>query len=182
MLKKPAQVLTLKKNTKMYKKTLLILVGFICLLSSCRTTRQEIQKTETQTQVTSEIRVTYKDTTVFAPKAETKLQIPLSELIFKNTLNGNLKPIIYTQKNGQAKVKLKIIHDTIVVSATCDSLAIVAKIKQEFQKEASKISSDKSNAVSTKSGYTFWDLLINRLVFFAIGFAICYSLKSYKIV
>lgn len=163
----------------MYKKTLLLLVFvFSCLLSSCRATRQEIQKTETTTQVTSEKLVTYKDTTVFAPKAETNLKIPLSELVFKNPLNANSKPIIYTQKNGQANVKLKIVHDTIQVTATCDSLAIVAKIKSEFEKQTENTNTNNNKETIKKKGFTFWNILIA----FLCGFALCYLLKLFKIV
>ena len=163
----------------MYKKTLLLLVFvFSCLLSSCRATRQEIQKTETTTQVTSEKLVTYKDTTVFAPKAETNLKIPLSELVFKNPLNADSKPIIYTQKNGQAKVKLKIVHDTIQVTATCDSLAIVAKIKSEFEKQTENTNTNNNKETIKKKGFTFWNILIA----FLFGFALCYLLKLFKIV
>ena len=162
----------------MYKKILLILVFcFSCLLSSCRATRQEIQKTETQTNVTAEKLVTYKDTIVFAPKAETDLKIPLSELVFNNALNSNSKPIIYTQKNGQAKVKLRIIHDTIQVFASCDSLALIAKIKYQFLKETSKINSDHNKEIKTKTGFSFWNLLIA----FLLGFSICYVLKFFKL-
>ena len=163
----------------MYKKTLLLLVFvFSCLLSSCRATRQEIQKKETTTQVTSEKLVTYKDTTVFAPKAETNLKIPLSELVFKNPLNADSKPIIYTQKNGQANVKLKIVHDTIQVTATCDSLAIVAKIKSEFEKQTENTNTNNNNETIKKKGFTFWNILIA----FLFGFALCYLLKLFKIV
>lgn len=163
----------------MYKKTLLLLLFvFSCLLSSCRATRQEIQKTETTTQVTSEKLVTYKDTTVFAPKAETNLKIPLSELVFKNPLNADSKPIIYTQKNGQANVKLKIVHDTIQVTATCDSLAIVAKIKSEFEKQTENTNTNNNKEIIKKKGFTFWNILIA----FLFGFALCYLLKLFKIV
>ena len=167
----------------MYKKMLLLLVFVLsCLLSSCRATRQEIQKTETTTQVTSEKLVTYKDTTVFVPKAETTLKIPLSELVFKNPLNASrsvgTKPIIYTQKNGQANVKLKIVHDTIQVTATCDSLAIVAKIKSEFEKQTENTNTNNNAATIKKRGFTFWNILIA----FLCGFALCYVLKLLKIV
>lgn len=157
---------------------LLLVFVFSCLLSSCRATRQEIQKTETTTQVTSEKQVTYKDTTVFAPKAETNLKIPLSELVFKNPLNADSKPIIYTQKNGQANVKLKIVHDTIQVTATCDSLAIVAKIKSEFEKQTENTNTNNNKETIKKKGFTFWNILIA----FLCGFALCYLLKLFKIV
>jgi hypothetical protein len=164
----------------MYKKTILLLLVFVvcsCLLTSCRATRQEIQKTETQTQVTSEKLVTYKDTTVFAPKAETSLKISLAELAFKPYLNKDLKPKVYTQKNAQATVKIKVVHDTIQVTATCDSLAIVAKIKREFENQSKAIYNQDSNQKTKKSGFT----LLNVLFATGLGFMIGYLLKFFKI-
>ncbi len=144
----------------MYKKIVLFFAFvFSCFLSSCRTTRQETSKTETTTQLTSEKVVIYKDTTVFAPKAETNLKIPLSELVFKNPLNIDSKPIVYTQKNGQAKVKLKIVHDTIQVTATCDSLAIVAKIKSEFQKQIKSEKTANTEQSKQRTDLSFWTFI-----------------------
>ncbi|AMA48987.1 hypothetical protein [Flavobacterium covae] len=162
----------------MYKKTLLLLVFcFSCLLISCRTTRQEIQKTDSQTKVTTEKSITYKDTTLVAPKAETSIKIPLSELGFKNDLKTISKPINYSQKNGQAKVKIKIVHDTIYATATCDSLAIRAQIKSELTKEMLKESKSDTASEKSKTGYSFFDLIWA----FVIGFGICYLLKTFKI-
>lgn len=171
--------MTLKKNINMYKKTLLLSVLiFSCLLVSCRTTRQENQKTENQSQIISEKVVVYKDTTVYAPRAETELRIPLSELVAKSQLKIEQDPIFYVQKNAQAKVKLKIVHDTISISATCDSLAIVAKIKNEFKKEI--VNNSEKNTVESKQkiGYSFFHLLIA----FLLGFTFCYIIKFFKIV
>ncbi|OUL63107.1 hypothetical protein [Flavobacterium sp. AJR] len=163
----------------MYKKTLLLSVFiFSCLLISCRTTRQETQKTENQTQITSEKVVIYKDTTVYAPRAETELRIPLSELVAKSQLKTDSQPIFYVQKNAQAKVKLKIVHDTISISATCDSLAIVAKIKNEFKKESSNVIKNNTIESKQKTGYSF----IHIGIAFLLGFAFCYIIKFFKIV
>ena len=69
----------------MYKKIGLLLVLFCsCFLISCRVTRQEVKKTETQNQTTSEKLVTYKDTIIIAPKSETSLKIPINDLVFKD--------------------------------------------------------------------------------------------------
>ena len=62
----------------MYKKALILLVCVSCLLSSCRVVRQEIQKMENETIVEKEKTVSFKDTTLFAPKAEARLKIPTS--------------------------------------------------------------------------------------------------------
>lgn len=162
----------------MKKKTLLIqLFVFGCLLISCRTIRQDIQKTEMKTELETEKVVTYKDTTLFAPKAETSLKLSLSELVFKNQLNSDSKPITYSQKNGQAKVKIKIVHDTIQVFASCDSLAIVAKIKQTMQKESLKNNSNNTTEKTKKTGYTIFNLIIA----FLCGFGFCFLLKTFKV-
>ncbi len=161
----------------MFKKALMLLFVFSCLLSSCRATRQEIQKTESKTTVTKETTVTQKDTTLFAPKAETSLKIPLRDIEIKKDLNGVSKPINYSQKNGQAKVKIKIVHDTIEVTATCDSLAIRAKIRKEFQRETLNEKNNIDNSISKKTGYTFLDLIWA----FVVGFAVCYVLKMFRI-
>lgn len=163
----------------MYKKIGLLLVLFCsCFLISCRVTRQEVKKTETQEVATSEKVVSYKDTTIIAPKSETSLKIPVSEIAFKNNLKDNSKPRVYTQKNGNATAKLKIVHDTITITATCDSLAIVAKIKSEFQKQANSSKTNNQENSKQKSGFSFWDLIIA----FTLGFGICFILKLFKII
>lgn len=161
----------------MYKKTLMLLFVFSCLLSSCRATRQEFQKTETKTTVTKEKTVTLKDTTLFAPKAETSLKIPLRDLEVKPDLNGVSKPINYSQKNGQAKVNIKVVHDTITVTATCDSVALRAKIRSELLKESSTENNKSESDKSKKTGYTFLDLIWA----FVLGFVVCYVLKMFRI-
>ncbi|MWB96750.1 hypothetical protein GON26_20505 [Flavobacterium sp. GA093] len=161
----------------MYKKTLLLLVFmFSCLLISCRTTRQETHKTDNQTQITSEKVVVFKDTTLYAPRAETEIKIPLESI--KNQPETNSTPIVYEQKNGQAKVKFKIVHDTISITASCDSLAIVAKIKREFRKESSKQTQNSSTQSKEKTGYSLFHIVLA----FLLGFATCYVIKFFKIV
>ncbi len=120
----------------------------------------------------------YKDTTVYAPRAETELRIPLSDLVAKSQLKTEQQPIFYVQKNAQAKVKLRIVHDTISITATCDSLAIIARIKNEFKKEST--TNSKSNTIESKqkTGYSF----IHLLIAFLLGFAFCYIIKFFKIV
>lgn len=163
----------------MYKKIGLFLVLFCsCFLISCRVTRQEVKKTETQNQTTSEKVVSYKDTIVVAPKSETSLKIAVAEIAFKPGLNMNSKPRIYTQKNGNATAKIKIVHDTITVTATCDSLLIVAKIKSELLKEAITSKTKDSELSKQTKAFTFWDLITA----FALGFGVCFILKLFKII
>lgn len=170
------------KNTT--RPILLCLTFACCFLISCRSTqRQETQKIEIKSDSVSEKVVTYKDSTLYAPKAETTIKIPVKYLDFKEDLNGNKKPIYYTQKNGQATATFRAENDTIYLSATCDSLAIVAKIKSEFQKQTSnKSKSDlQKSEVNIKSGYSLLEVSVYAIVAFAIGFVLCFLLKTFKL-
>ncbi len=161
--------------------TLLFCLVSCCFLTSCRSSkqRQEIQKVDTASSLVIDKAVTYKDTTLFTPKAETTVKIPINQLDLKPDLNGNKKPVYFTQKNGNATVKFKIKHDTIYVTGSCDSLAIVAKIKSALQKQTSNNSKiSDSNTEETKvTGYTFMDLLGA----FIVGFVVCFLLKTFKV-
>ncbi len=164
----------------MFKKALMLLVFcFSCLMISCRTMRQEIQKTENETKSTNERTVTYKDTTIFAPKAETSLKIPVSEIGFKGDLKDILKPKIYTQTNGQAKVKIKIVGDTLQATATCDSLAIVAKIKKELQRETFSQHNKSDTNINSKSGLSLFHVFAAFFIGFVAGYLLNF-LKSYE--
>ncbi|MRX70271.1 hypothetical protein GJU42_20035 [Flavobacterium resistens] len=166
------------KNIKMYKTILLITLVCFCFLTSCRSKRQETQKVETTIETNHEKIVTYKDTILFTPKSETSLKIASSELVFKPRLNKVEKPKIFTQKNGNATAKVEILPDHISVTATCDSLAIVAKIKNQFEKEyRNKLLRDNTQS-SKQKGFTF----LNMLLMFIIGFAVCYALKWLKLI
>jgi hypothetical protein len=173
----------LKKNIKMYKKSLLLLVFvFFAFLTSCRTSRQEIQKSIVTTESIIEQKETYRDTTLFTPKSETSLKIPVTELVFKKGLNNVSKPKTFTQKNGNATAKIEIVPDGIKVTATCDSLAIVAKIKKELYREINTIAQSNIENNKSKTGYTFFDVFLWSLFAFILGFFICYIFKFFKII
>ncbi|QYS89065.1 hypothetical protein [Flavobacterium davisii] len=79
----------------MFKK--IGLVVLVCCLSiACRSSRQVIQ--ENQKTTVKETKESYRDTTVFAPKAQTSLKIPVSELGIKTDLKGISKPFKIEQK------------------------------------------------------------------------------------
>jgi hypothetical protein len=169
-------------------KHLCLLISLLTavFLTSCRSSkqRQEIQKTEIASEVLKESKVSYKDTTLFAPEAKTGFKVPMSQLGFKDSLNAFKKPIYYTQKNGQATAKLKIVHDTLYVEATCDSVALRAQIKSELEKELSNNSTNTSleTEETTKTGYTLFDVLLYTFLGFIAGFGICFVLKTFRII
>lgn len=167
----------------MYKTIVLMLVCFFCFLTSCRTTRQETQKNTLTTESYIKQKETYRDTVFFTQKTETSLKIPVTELAFKPGLNGVLKPKIFTQKNGNATAKIKILRDTIVVTATCDSLAIVAKIKSELQKEFNATArSDVANTVKS-FGFSLGYLATSFVIGLVLGVVatIVFILKKYNL-
>lgn len=166
----------------MYKTIVLVFVCLCCFLTSCRTSRQEIQKSTATTESTIEQKETYRDTILFAPKAETSLKIPVTELVFKQGLNSISKPKTFTQKNGNATAKVEITPTDITVTATCDSLAIVAKIKQELQREISATARSDTQNSTKKTGYSFIDLVRVFLYGLVIGASVMFLLKTFKIV
>lgn len=149
------------------------LILFLCLvlvLGACRSTRQVTQTKETVTG-NSSVKITkYRDTILAAPGSSTGFQLPLNA--FAKCPDGSApKGVdkIYTQKNGNATAKVVIKHDTISITAKCDSVALAAKIRQDFESNNSS-SSVKENSSSEKTtGYVFWDLVKG----FGVGFLAC---------
>ena len=166
----------------MYKTIVLVFVCLCCFLTSCRTSRQESQKNTSTTQSLIVQKESYRDTVLFTPKAETSLKIPVTELVFKQGLNDVSRSKTFTQKNGNATAQVKIRHDTIFVIATCDSIALRAKIKQELNKEISATARSNTENKASKTGYTLLDLIVWSLVAFILGFVTCYILKKFRIV
>lgn len=159
---------------KIYKTITSLFI--ICLaLSSCRSVRQVTQTKETVSENSKIKVINYRDTVLFTPKSATGLSLPLTafskcnEIPFKDSLKGAIpekKPKVWSQQNGNAKVKVEYIHDTIKVTAECDSIALSAKIKQELQSEYNSKNAQNSLQEQKTTGYTFYHLIIA----FAIGF------------
>lgn len=166
----------------MYKTIVLVFVCLCCFLTSCRTSRQESQKNTSTSESLIVQKESYRDTVIFTPKAETSLKIPVSELVFKQGLNNVSKPKTFTQKNGNATADVKIRHDTITVTATCDSIALRAKIKQELYKEISATARSYTQNKNKNTGYPLFIVLIIFLVGIVIGGAVMFILKRFKIV
>ena len=166
----------------MYKTIVLVFVCLCCFLTSCRTSRQESQKNTSTSESLIVQKESYRDTVLFTPKAETSLKIPVTELVFKQGLNDVSKPKTFTQKNGNATAQVKIRHDTITVTATCDSIALRAKIKQELYKEISATARSDTQNSTQKRGYSFIDLVRVFLYGLVTGASAMFLLKTFKIV
>ena len=149
---------------------ILFLVLMLFVLGACRSNRQVTQTKETETG-NSTVKITkYRDTILHAPASSTGFQLPLNALA--KCPDGSTPKSVdktYTQKNGNATAKVVIKHDTISITAKCDSVALAAKIRQDFESNNSS-SSVKENSSSEKTtGYVFWDLVKA----FGIGFLTC---------
>lgn len=164
------------------KFLLICFVVVFCFLTSCRTIRQDTQKSTSTAETLIREKETYRDTILFTPKAETTLNIPVSELVFKPDLKGVSKPKIFVQKNGNATAKVEISPHQLTVTASCDSLAMVAKIKRELYEEISATTRSDTQNNNKKTGYTLFDILITFFVGLVIGAVITFILNLLKIV
>jgi hypothetical protein len=169
----------------------LIFCLFVCLvLGSCRVNRQVTQTNDNATE-NSKIKVTrYKDTILYTPRTSTGLSLPVSAFSKCNETKGieslkpndlpKEKPQVWSQKNGNAKVKIEYIHDTIKVTAECDSIALSAKIREELQSEFNSKKSNSSSNTEKTTGYGFWDLVKSFLAGIAFGLAVYFLIKLIK--
>ena len=114
---------------------------------------------------------------VYAPSSETSLKVP-----FKSHLNSNATPKTYSQKNGNANLTLRIERDTIYAAAKCDSLAIVAKIKQEYLSESNKIKEASDNQETVAKGVSVFKTILYALSGFIIGLGVGVLLKTLKLI
>lgn len=163
---------------RLYKILGLVMVGFLfCFLASCRAKRQDVQKTE-KTETFKEYKEFFRDTTIYTPKTETSLKLPVSMLTSPQTPNS--KPQIYTQRNGNATARIEIRTDTVTVTATCDSLALRAQIKRELTREATARSD--VERTESHSGYTLWQVITGFLIGFVLGAVITFIIKTLRIV
>jgi hypothetical protein len=149
----------------------------LCLfLTACRTQRQVVQNQKTEVEKVTENKVSYKDTVFYTQKAETALRLPISEFSkcpdtdFKTNLKPSSIPKIWTQKNGNATATVKILHDSVIVIAKCDSLALAAKIKREYFNQYLKDVKLNDTYVEKVTQYNWISLFAWIIVAFVAGF------------
>lgn len=126
-------------------RTVGILIMLALLAVSCGTTRKltESQKATSDSVVIKEIQIV---TTVPVPESKVEMVIPVENL-------HNLPPgAAYTDKNGQANVKVTARNDTLYVAASCDSLQVQC---ERYEKELTRIRSDTDKQVTELKKNTF---------------------------
>lgn len=163
-------------------KSIILLSSFCLFLTACRTTRQVVKTTEKTQKEVSESKVSYRDTILYTPKVYTSLKLPVSDFkkcpeeLFKQPLNGFKEPFkqpkIFTQKNGNAKAIVRVEHDTVTVTAECDSIALRAQIKSEFESKERFDSSLKAQSEKEQRRNNFFMIAGICIVFFIAGFIV----------
>ena len=119
-------------------RTVGILIMLALLAVSCGTTRKltESQKVTSDSVVIKEIQIV---TTVSVPESKVEMVIPVENL-------HNLPPgAAYTDKNGQANVKVTARNDSLYVAASCDRLQVQC---ERYEKELTRIRSDTDRQVT----------------------------------
>lgn len=155
----------------------ILFLPLLCLLlTACRTSRQVVKNNKTKTNQVTEIKTTYRDTVFYTQKATTSLKLPISdfkkcpETLFNQPLNGFSKPQIWTQKNGNAKATVKVIHDSIYFSAECDSIALAAKIRADYLSRLSESEINNDQSTEEKSTVNWWMVAGLIAIAFIAGF------------
>lgn len=159
------------------KTIIKLFLPVLCLLlTACRTSRQVVKNSESSDIKTKELKVTYRDTVFYTSPVETSLKLPVSVLnncpdpILKHGSNTVSVPQVWTQKNGNAKATVKLVRDTITVTAECDSIALAAKIKSEYSgtyQERTKVNEEQ---IKETSKLNWWLMISLVAIAFIAGF------------
>lgn len=149
----------------------LFLVVFCFALVACSGSKQVVQS-ESNKEVLKEHKIFYKDTLILTPSSLAEIKIPAKEL-------EDRTPRTYHTQNGNASADVQILHDTIKVTAKCDSLAIRAQIKQELIRESEKQSTD--NSVQEHTGVSRFTLYLYAFIGFVVGIVAGVIIKIFLI-
>ncbi len=160
-----------------YAKNLLSIFLFSMVLGSCVSKKQVTQSTESVKESTGIVTEKYRDTLFHTQKVSTTFGVPIPS--FAKCADGtpistamNTKPIVRTQKNGNATAKVKIVHDSIFITAECDSIALRAQIKSEFEGQYRKESVKENIDTKKKTGTGFFGGMLQILIALAVGFVL----------
>lgn len=165
-----------KKSMKIFKN-ILILSSICLVLGACRTTRQVIQTKESLKENKTVKNTSYQDTILYTQKSSVNLQIPITSLgIDKKCLNTISTPFksnlnqVFKQRNGNATAIAKVVDNQLIITAECDSIALRAKIKKEFEAYYTNNQnvSNSEEKEKTTTNYWLWGSLI--AIAFIAGF------------
>ncbi|MBD3748514.1 MAG: hypothetical protein IE931_03365 [Sphingobacteriales bacterium] len=113
----------------MKKLPIFLLLMALLAIASCKCkqpviTQQKVTDTVTKT-------IVIRDTVLIAPKAQTQIKIPVKALATGKGFNQ-------TSKSGQANLNIKRENDNLVIDCLCDTLAIKAQLRNEFEQRNHK--------------------------------------------
>jgi|GEM_PF-2788238 len=174
-----------------------LLCGLLC---GCGTLKKSHIQTHEKEEREHTRLITYHDTVLTAPRREVSLQLPLK--VFKAPLNdcpkkvlirkdkrdkpivytqcssdtstGSVtdKPMVYTQRNGHAQVRVQVQHDTLRVTAVCDTLKIKAQMKRILEKEWRSREHTQAEKNDRTRGIGLFLVILYVLIAFILGAAL----------
>ena len=153
----------------------------LIMLSSCAVSKRHGLETHEKQEREHTRLITYHDTVLTAPRREVSLQLPLK--VFKTPLNDcpkkvlirkdkRDKPIVYTQRNGHAQVRVQVQHDTLRVTAVCDTLKIKAQMKRILEKEWRSRERTQAEKNERTRGIGLFLVILYVLIAFILGAAV----------
>ncbi len=163
----------------MKKIILLLLLSF--LIFSCKS-KKAVHEKEVTTVTNKELVVTYKDTTIYVPKVSTTLSVPLSEFTNVNINDNVLKPKLFSNNNGKAKVTVEIKDNEVIANCDCDSLAIRAQMRNEVRKEFSDKYVKDMKEVIKQNGVPFVSFLLFSIMILSFGLVAGFLIKTFNII
>jgi hypothetical protein len=115
------------------------------------------------------------ETAVPVPKDSAKLAL----LLKKDGATPTIAPGVHTMRSGRATVKAEMKHDTLYVSAECDSASIIARTTKEVfetlkRQQSAREETDNKDVSRKFSGFTGF-LLIYFLVTVTLGGFLTYK-------
>ena len=145
----------LKKNNKMMKllSKFFVYTSIVCLpLTGCRPIKQISDTKAIQSSQTSEQKeISSVDTTVTTPSDSASVSIPIFTLVPRPGDSVAIAEYFpeYTVKSKTASIKFKVKHDTLLVTANCDSQTVIINKLREtiksFKAEKDSLSISKAS-------------------------------------
>ena len=163
----------------MYKSLSIIL--FSLVLGSCVSKKQVTSTTESDKVTTGYKTEKYRDTVFHTQKVSTTFGIPIprfTDCPEPQTAPDQVKSQsalpakTYTQQNGNARANVRIERDSIFITAECDSIALRAQIKAEYEGQFQQETTTSVKESETKKGTGFFGGLGIVIAALVVGFVL----------
>lgn len=125
----PVRIIMENRLISIYKQSIMKLLLFLLLFSSCASRKSFEERIVRTDSLQTDSRLAVR--TMRLPESSATLRIPVGEL-------KSLPPgAVFMSKSGQAKATVRSVHDTLYITATCDSLQ---QLVYEYQEQIGRIS------------------------------------------